>query len=308
MAMPSRWAVVKRLKEDRFYRNTFRRLFDIDLAQVLDAKDADKLRVAAQVFEVYELMAWAIGEFEKSYVFNKFNSKYDYFLAGMTELTSVESKGLALFNGKGNCAACHISQMEHLNNNGRVQCQRCHEGSEGGRNSKQDIVIPPLLTDFTYHNIGLPRNEDIPGNPEPDLGLGGRVDIKALDMKGEQLGKHKVMSLRNVALTPPYGHNGVLKTLKQVVHFYNTRDTLGRIPSNKNPGFGVTGWPEPEIAKNVNLFQTGSLGLTDQEEDAIVAFLETLTDDYPVWGNDPRVPSGTEPPFGTNFLSSLERR
>ncbi|MGZ8152698.1 MAG: hypothetical protein ACXW0Q_08130 [Methylovulum sp.] len=123
-------------------------------------------------------MAKALGAFEKSYVFNKFNSKFDYVLTGTTQLTLLEDKGLALFNGKANCAACHISEPGVAPNGG---------------------ISPPLFTDFTYDNIGLPRNEKIPGNPEPSPGLGGRADIQKLDPNGDEMGKHKVMSLRNIA-------------------------------------------------------------------------------------------------------------
>ena len=73
-------------------------------------------------------------------------------------------------------------------------------------------------------------------------------------------------TLRNVAITAPYLHNGVFKTLYQVVAFYNTRD--------------VAPWPEPEIAANLNRDEMGDLGLTNQEVEDIVAFLETLTDGW----------------------------
>lgn len=158
-------------------------------------------------------------------------------------------------------------------------------------------MLPPLFTDFTYDNIGLPRNVKIPNNPEPDLGLGGRYDIAQADPEGLETGKHKVMSLRNIALTPPYGHNGVLATLEQVVHFYNTRDTLGMVADNKSLSFGKTGWPEPEVAENVNHDELGNLGLTAEEEKAVVAFLKTLTDDYQRWGHDKNVPPGSSSPF-----------
>lgn len=204
------------------------------------------------------------------------NSKFDYVLAGMTHLTPIEQKGLSLFNDKANCAACHTSEP------GIAQ-----DGS----------ILPPLFTDFTYDNIGLPRNVKIPNNPKPDLGLGGRLAIKKQDPNGNEIGKHKVMSLRNIALTPPYGHNGVLATLEQVVHFYNTRDTLKPLADNESEGFAITGWPAPETLQDVNHEELGNLELTTGEEKAVIAFLKTLTDDYPKWGNDPLVPPGTPSPF-----------
>jgi cytochrome c peroxidase len=74
-------------------------------------------------------------------------------------------------------------------------------------------------------------------------------------------------------------HNGYLKSLKEVVHFYNTRDTLGRCKSPNDPGARITCWPAPDVPENMNK-TIGRLGLTDREEDEMVAFLRTLTDGY----------------------------
>ncbi|MDP1679060.1 MAG: cytochrome c peroxidase, partial [Candidatus Nitrotoga sp.] len=168
MAMPSEQAVVDRIKEDKRYKELFREAYGLNLD-------------VAKVDKVFNLATKAIGEFEKTSVFNKFTSKFDYVLAGKTTLTVIEEKGLKLFNGKGNCAACHTS--------------------EATRNKNGELMLP-LFTDFTYDNIGLPRNVKIPNNPEPNLGLGGRSDIAATDPEGNEIGKHKVMTLRNIALTP----------------------------------------------------------------------------------------------------------
>jgi cytochrome c peroxidase len=277
MAMPSEGSVVSRLKKSAEYRKLFWQVYGLNLAAVPYIKDKQLSAIKpAALTEIYHHMAKAISAFEQSPVFNKFTSKFDYVLAGKTELTQIEKKGLDLFNGKANCAACHFSETT---------------------NDKDGNVIPPMFTDFTYDNIGLPRNVKIPKNPAPNLGLGGRSDIAALDPKGDEIGKHKVMSLRNIALTPSNGHNGVFATLEQIVHFYNTRDTLGWVFDNEDAGFATTGWPDPEISRNVNHDELGNLGLTIDEEQAIVAFMQTLTDDYQKWGKDQRVPPGTLPPF-----------
>ena len=92
----------------------------------------------------------------------------------------------------------------------------------------------------------------------PDLGLAGRLGEPAED------GKFKVPTLRNVARTAPYGHNGYFPTLKEITHFYNTRD--------------VAAWEPPEVPENVNVTELGDLGLTRREEWAIVAFMRSLTD------------------------------
>jgi len=198
--------------------------------------------------EAYDKVAEAIAAYEKSYELNLFNSKYDFYLAGKVSLNEQERRGLELFEdeGKGNCAACHPSQPS----------------ADG---------TPPLLTDFTYDNLGVSKNPENPFyylpeelNPDGinfvDLGLGGVLE------KASEIGKFKVPSLRNIAKTGPYLHNGIFKNLRQVVVFYNTRD--------------VGPWPAPEVGVNVNRDELGDLGLTEQETDDIVAFLHTLTDGY----------------------------
>ncbi|MGB3209067.1 MAG: cytochrome c peroxidase [Desulforhopalus sp.] len=205
--------------------------------------------------EAYDLMAKAIGEFEKTQLFNKFNSKFDYYLAGLSTLTKDESKGLKLFNGKAKCALCHISEESIA--------------PDGG-------PMPPLFTDFTYDNLGVPKNsyiEIVAGPQDPDLGLGAVLADPFQD------GKFKVMSLRNIEFTAPYAHNGVFQTLEQIVHFYNTRDVLPVCAGgNTDPGFGISCWPEPEVADNMNVAELGNLGLTDKQEQQLIAFLKTLSD------------------------------
>jgi len=107
-----------------------------------------------------------------------------------------------------------------------------------------------------------------------DFGLGAFLESHP-DYSGlaeDNMGKHKVPTLRNVGLSPgkgftkAYMHNGVFKSLKEVVHFYNTRD--------------IEEWPPAEVPENVNTDELGDLGLTDEEEDAIVAFMLTLSDGY----------------------------
>jgi cytochrome c peroxidase len=209
---------------------------------------------AANTDNSYNCMAATIAIFEGTSELNKFTSKFDAYLGGLYTLTPQEDQGRKLFSGSGKCAHCHT-------NNG----------------------TPVVFTDFKYHNIGLPTNREYPYsllNPIPiDRGLGAN----ALVLDPRQDGKFKNPHLRNISLTAPYMHNGVLKTLKQVVHFYNTRDVLLRcdpLLSNLDPGFSVTCWPAPEIPQTVDSNFVGNLNLTDAEEDAIVAFMMTFTDGY----------------------------
>lgn len=271
MAMPDKAAVVQVLANDPLYVRLFKRVYRMNLVSAV--------RTVPGVQSAYDLMAKAIGEYEKTPELNAFTSKFDYFSNNLVQLTAQEANGLALFNGKGQCALCHLSTPSIA----------------------PDGVgtIPPLFTDFTYDNLGAPKNMRIPAyQADPllvDNGLGGRADIAARDPNGFQLGKFKVMTVRNIAVTPPYGHNGVFRTLKEIVHFYNTRDTLGAVcADNLDPNFGVTCWPAPEVIQNMNVTELGNLLLTDQEENDIVAFLQTLTDGYLDPGTG--LPPGPLPP------------
>lgn len=245
MAMPSKKSVLERIASKyndnyRQYKRLFDKVYNVDIVNASDSNNQ------VYIDAVYEMVADAIAAFEKTGEFNKFSSKFDYFLAGQTNLNDQELRGMALFNGKAQCNACHTSDP-----------LVAPDGS----------VIPPLFTDFSYDNIGIPKSTNplIANNPL-DYGLGGRPDIAAKDPTGAELGKHKVMSLRNIAITPPYGHNGFFATLGEVVHFYNTRD--------------VETWPVPEVGQNVNTDELGNLGLTPEEEADVVAFLMTLTDGF----------------------------
>ena len=158
-------------------------------------------------------------------------------------------------------------------------CSACHprELGDGGE--------LPLFTDFTYDNLGVPKNPMNPfysmprkWNPDGedwvDAGLGGFLKSAGYSAEAYEAdwGKHTVPTLRNVDKRPSpefvkaFGHNGYFKSLEEIVHFYNTRD--------------VEEWPEPEVSENVNTDELGNLGLTAEEEAAIVAFLKTLTDGY----------------------------
>jgi cytochrome c peroxidase len=228
---------------------------------VVTLSDEDRAKSDA----AYDNIALSIAAYEASPEVNAFTSKYDYSLMGMAKLTKQERMGFALFQGKGKCKLCHISS---------------------GRQ--------PLFTDFTYDNLGVPKN---PENPvydyDPtfiDLGLGGflasRTDYE--QFADANNGKQKVPTLRNVDLRPypefvkDYSHNGYFKSLEGIVHFYNTRDVLDTCLGDYTEAQALTAncWPAPEVSENVNTSELGDLGLTPDEEAAIVAFLKTLSDGY----------------------------
>jgi cytochrome c peroxidase len=212
----------------------------------------------------YEQVARSIAAYEASAEVNPFSSKYDLSFGRGARLTPLERRGMGLFNGKGGCRACHPD-------------------GKGG-----------LFTDYSYDNLGVPKN---PENPvytyDPtfvDEGLG--ATLKNLDYPADvytpELGKQKVPTLRNVALAPStstvkaYMHNGYFKSLEQVVHFYNTRDVLPTCPSaySATAAMAADCWPAPEVPETVNHEELGNLGLSPEDEAAIVAFLETLSDGY----------------------------
>ncbi len=206
---------------------------------------------------MYERIARSIAAYERSAEVNPYTSKYDFYLAGEAELTPEEAFGLEVFEGKGQCSACHLT-----------------EAPESGG--------PPLFTDFTYDNLGIPKNPNNPFYTMPrkwnpagadwvDYGLGGFLLNAGIAFE-DDLGKHKVPTLRNVDKRPypefvkAYGHNGFFKSLEDIVHFYNTRD--------------VESWPAPEYAATMNTDELGDLGLTAEEEEALVVFMKTLSDGY----------------------------
>ena len=187
-------------------------------------------------------------------------SKFDAYLRGQTTLTAQEAQGLALFNDKAECYDCHTADPTPLSPNG------------------------PLFTDFSYENIGVPKN---PLNPvywtNPgfiDRGLGGFLSSPQNTNQTWRAfatvnnGKFKTPTLRNVAKMKRFMHNGVFTSLEQVVHFYNTRDVPGAT-WNGQP------WPAPEYPINVTGHaRMGNLGLTPAEEAAVVAFMKTLSDGW----------------------------
>ena len=158
-----------------------------------------------------------------------------------------------------------------------------------------------MFTDFTFDNLGLPQNPENPAGTDPDFvdpGLGGFLKNAGYDedVYEEESGKQKVPTLRNVAkgscetdpgnpdgcITKAYGHNGYFKTLAGIVHFYNTRDVKPTCPGpyTEEEALNANCWPEPEVSNSVNDDELGDLGLSPEDEAAIVSFLNALSDGY----------------------------
>lgn len=235
MGMSDKKAVVDRLKENTLYVDTFKKIFGADIF-----KNDDK---------AYEAMTIAIASFERTDEFSPFDSKYDRYLKGEYDLTPLEDLGKSIFfsNNNNSCANCHVLKGEDK------------EGE--------------TFTNYQYHNIGTPANNELRaknGVKTIDEGLLANSNVSDVAQKG----KHKVPTLRNVAVTGPYMHNGVFKDLKTVVEFYDKYNNKDRNidPETNKP------WDEPEVKDNISLQELKANKLTDRKVEALVAFMKLLTD------------------------------
>ena len=197
-------------------------------------KDSDYLNLWLRVFgtgslddvdAAYDNFGIAIAAYERSTDVTKFTSKFDDPTA---KFSDAELAGAELFAA--NCVSCH-SMEKNVN------------------------APAPLFTNYKYDNIGVPANPGIPSDG-PDFGLGTVVGEE------DQNGKFKIPTLRNIALTAPYSHNGMFPTLMEMLQFINDRS-------------GFT----PEVSDNLST-KVGNMELSDEDLVKIEAFLMTLTDDY----------------------------
>jgi cytochrome c peroxidase len=199
-----------------------------------------------------------LAAYERTAEFAPFSSKYDRYLAGQATLLPEEQRGLAIFEDprRGNCASCHPSRP----------------GADGA---------PPQFTTFGYANLGIPRygNSKFFAQPPPFNPDGDRyIDHGLMTTVGDpaQDGKFRIPTLRNVARTAPYGHNGYFENLQYMVDFLATRDVGSADPA--------VHWAPPEVPATVDREHVGHLGLSPRDIDDVVAFLGTLTDQRPADG------------------------
>ena len=235
------------------YADEFKRVFGADIFTRPDDALA-RLTLALQQYQ------------REDADFRPFSSKYDEFLRGKVALSDAELRGLALFNSpsKGNCQACHPSA----------------KASDGSF---------PLFTDFSYDNLGVPRNTALAQNDNPaffDLGLCARADLAA---RTDLCGAFKVPTLRNVALRHVYFHNGRFATLKDALTFYVQRDTNPEKWYPLDPDGSVKKFDDlpAQYVANVNTTEvpyTRRKGdaplLSDAEVDDVITFLRALSDGY----------------------------
>jgi cytochrome c peroxidase len=289
MANPNEWTYIRDIKRSD-YAHLFRKVWGSNaLSDVETAYDQAGLSVAA---------------FERTALFAQFSSKYDAYLdacvkdhgkiklsdlndcaqgigpkaakAAQKILTDQEWYGLQLFMGENNndgmlepgegafCSACHVANWTTAAD---------YELPVVVPDWAPDGMVPPLFTDFTFDNLGVPKSDhDLLKDLPTDYGLGGFLAENSdlwpstnYDYTQDN-GKFKVMTLRNIGATAPYAHNGLFETLDEITHFYNTRDVES------------AGWDAPEVPETVNFDELGDLGLSAEDEAALVAFMMTLTD------------------------------
>ena len=261
---------------------------------------------------VYDRWAQSIDSFEQSVQVSAFSSKFDAFLAGKYTLTADEMAGYKLFDGKGNCNSCHLDGRGTTLKSGQTDTGTkamvnplftCFgSANEGVPLNPRDAFYYQTKPDsygfvanpygFGYRDLGLGTflRSGFGSGPNPNISW--RQYAPTVD------GQMQVVTARNVAMTPPqcptteapgpyfqkgFFHNGYIKSLKQLVHFYNTRDKYAYAATSGHCPAGTTEkvdcWPMPEVRNNIDM-TSGNLGLTDEEENQIVKFLETLSDGF----------------------------
>ena len=266
------------------------------------------------VISAFDHAAQSTAAYEAGPEVSSFSSKFDFAIANptLTVLTADELAGWNLFRGKGHCNTCHVDGTEPSTTPITPADLACvnplfTDFTSTNIGTPQNYALPFL---FENHPDQFGYVANAAGLMYLDLGVGGFLANVSLAVTlGEKSGpgigtgqnpnpswavlapnfngKVQTPTCRNVDLRPypgfvkAYAHNGYFKSLKALVHFYNTRDTLngGVHKPAGEPGEGITYWPFPEV--NANVDQTiGNLGLTDAEENQIVLFLQTLSDGF----------------------------
>jgi len=237
MGMPDKKTIIDRLKKNKTYVTIFQENFGKKIFEDVD--------------QAYKAMSLSIEAFEKTKTFAPFDSKYDRYLKDEYDLSVLEDLGRTLFFSNNNlsCAKCHLLKTED------------DEGE--------------TFSNYEYHNIGVPRNktlikEGIVSTKYIDHGL--LENPKITDKKHD--GKFKVPTLRNIAVTAPYMHNGVFKSLRTVIEFYDKYNNKQRVnnPETNKP------WASAEVEETINLDLLKAKKLTNRKVDALIAFMKLLTD------------------------------
>lgn len=260
---------------------------------------------------VYDNWGQSISFYESSPGVTPFSSKFDAFLKGNATLTADEMAGYNLFRGKAGCNTCHLDGRGATQTGGTDTSAAADVEPPFTCFGYSNLGLPLNPRDAFFYQT-TPGPFGFTANPlgfgYRDLGLGTFLrsgfgsapnpNATWTAQAPSSDGQMQVMTARNAAMTPtqcptteapgPYFakaffHNGYIKSLKQLVHFYNTRDvfpfdvTSGHCPQGTTER--VDCWPRPEVPNNIDM-TVGNLGLTDQEENQIVAFQQTLADGF----------------------------
>jgi cytochrome c peroxidase len=182
----------------------------------------------------HERLRMALSAYERSLV--RMDARFDRFMRGDTNaLNASEQHGFNLFMGKAKCGTCHFSPLF----NG---------------------TVPPHYQKMEWEIIGVPREASIPAKAA-HASIDADVGRYAVEKVEQHRHAFKTPTLRNVALTAPYMHNGVYQTLEQVMNFYNR---------GGGAGLGIR-LPNQTLSED-------NLNLTQQEQRDIIAFMRSLTD------------------------------
>nr|WP_245797006.1 cytochrome c peroxidase [Haemophilus paracuniculus] len=240
MGLPDKRTLAERLYFNPMYRQLFSQFYGEQVWQSVDS--------------VYAAMEDALAVFQREKkLLAPFDSNYDKFLQGNYRLTEAEERGRALFFDKN-----------------RTNCSQCHQSQ--GENSREET-----FSDYRYYNLGVPSNRKLIAHNKlaDDFVDYGLFQNPAVKSDKQQKGKFRTPTLRNVAVTAPYFHNGVFKELRTVLLFldsYNNPKRTLNPETNKR-------WDQAEFSPTIAHPKLKAKPLTDQEIDDLEAFLKTLTDE-----------------------------
>ena len=236
MMMPSKAAVVERIQQDNYYVNTFTQLYGNRVFNFAD--------------QAFSKIGYAIEAYEMTEEFAPFDSKYDRSVTGNYTLSASEQAGKTLFE---------------------ANCMTCHNSSQFTDTAQQ------TFTNYHYYNLGVPFNQAVRNainNQAKDPGLMGNPAVG--DNRTDLAGKFKTPTLRNVAVTAPYMHNGVLNTLDGVIKLHLYR--AGHSSFETNPETS-SAWGDTDYPLNISTSALTGISVLNQAEiDEIIAFLYILTD------------------------------
>ena len=260
MMMPSKALVVERIRENPLYVEAFEALYGADIFSDVNAS--------------YVSMTRAIGAFERTEVFAPFDSKYDRYRA-CKDAGNFTSQCLS----EGNWTIEEQLGFDLFFSESNTNCSQCHTLNETPNDTSEE-----LFTNYKYENIGTPRNASAM-DARAALGLqdanatfrGLGATVQSSDANFTlHLGKTKVPSLRNVAVTGPYMNNGVFAKLRTVLEFYDHMAGNGDHAINPETN---TSWGANDYNATINFTKLhDTAALNDTKIRALEAFLNTLTD------------------------------